>query len=51
MKNIVKLNNYYYPWDLEIEIARFVDYYDNDRYHESFNNITTRMYALADMIK
>ena len=40
MKNVVKLNNYYFPSELEAEIARFVDYYNNHRYHESLNNVT-----------
>jgi hypothetical protein len=29
MKNIVILQNYYFPWELEEEISRFVDYYNN----------------------
>ena len=40
MKNVVKLQNYYYPWELEQEIARFVDYYNHQRYHESLDNLT-----------
>jgi len=40
MKNVVKLQNYYFPGELEYEIARFVDYYNNERYHESLNNVT-----------
>jgi transposase InsO family protein len=40
MKNIVKLDNYYYPWALKEEISRFIDYYNNERYHESLNNVT-----------
>tara|TARA_Y100001934_G_C11982977_1_gene599530 strand:+ start:413 stop:646 length:234 start_codon:yes stop_codon:yes gene_type:complete len=40
MKNIVKLQNYYFPWELEKEISRFVDYYNNHRYHEALNNVT-----------
>ena len=40
MKNEVKLNNYYFPDDLSAEIDRFVDYYNNRRYHESLNNVT-----------
>jgi len=41
MKKIVKLQNYYFPWELEQELSRFVDYYNNHRYHESLNNVTT----------
>ena len=40
MKNIVKLQNYYFPWELEQELPRFVDYYNNPRYHEALNNVT-----------
>ena len=39
MKNVVKLENYYYPWELEQAIKTFVEYYNNDRYHESLNNV------------
>jgi len=39
MKNVVKLNNYYLPWELEEEIEKFVEYYNNERYHESLNNL------------
>jgi len=39
MKNEVKLNNYYFPDDLRAEIDRFVEYYNNHRYHESLNNV------------
>jgi putative transposase len=39
MKNVVKLNHYYLPWDLEGEIRKFVEYYNNERYHESLNNV------------
>ena len=42
MKNIVNLQNYYLPWELESEIERFVDYYNNHRYHESLNNLTPK---------
>lgn len=40
MKNVVKLENYYYPWDLEKAIRQFVDYYNHQRYHESLYNVT-----------
>ena len=40
MKNVVKLQNYYFPGELEAEIEKFVDYYNNERYHESLDNVT-----------
>jgi len=40
MKNLVLLENYAYPSDLEREIARFVDSYNHQRYHESLDNVT-----------
>jgi hypothetical protein len=40
MKNAVNLQNYYSPEDLEREIVQFVDYYNNQRYHESLYNLT-----------
>ncbi len=40
MKNEINLQKYYLPWELEQEIERFVTYYDNERYHESQDNVT-----------
>jgi len=40
MKNIIKLEHYYSPGELEAHIAEFVNYYNNQRYHESLNNVT-----------
>jgi transposase InsO family protein len=40
MKNIINLNHYYFPGDLEEEITKFVDYYNYERYHESLRNLT-----------
>jgi putative transposase len=40
LKNEVLLQHYYLPEELEREIARFVEYYNNERYHESLNNLT-----------
>ena len=39
IKNQIKLTNYYYPQDLINTIEEFVDYYNNERYHESINNL------------
>lgn len=40
MKNEVKLNNYYFPDHLRTEVDKFVNYYNNHRYHEALDNIT-----------
>ncbi len=40
MKNVVKLQNYYYPWELEQAIEAFVEYYNHERYHEALDNLT-----------
>ena len=40
MKNIVNLQNYFLPTELEVEIASFVNYYNHQRYHESLDNLT-----------
>ena len=40
MKSIVKLDTYFYPWELEQAIADFVAYYNTQRYHESLDNVT-----------
>ena len=39
-KNVIKLDNYYLPRDLEKEIAKWVEYYNNKRLHESLDNVT-----------
>ena len=40
MKNVVKLENYYYPWQLEKAIVDWVQHYNHERYHESLDNVT-----------
>jgi hypothetical protein len=46
MKNVVKLQHYYFPWDLEAALGdftrrlRLLPYYNNERYHESLDNAT-----------
>jgi transposase InsO family protein len=39
MNNVVKLQNYYFPDELERETAQFVDSYNNQRYHVSLDNL------------
>jgi len=40
MKNVVILENYFFPDELRSSIEPFVNYYNNQRYHESLNNVT-----------
>ena len=40
MKNIIKLHHYYSPSELEIAIKEWVEYYNNERSHESLSNVT-----------
>jgi len=40
MKNILLLEHYCSPDELENQIGLFVDYYNNHQYHEALNNLT-----------
>jgi putative transposase len=40
LKNILLLENYYSPSELEEQIRFFVENYNNQRYHEALNNVT-----------
>jgi len=40
MKNLILLDHYYSPSELEDQIRIFVDYYNNHRYHEALRNVT-----------
>jgi len=40
LKNIVGLDNYWMPEELERQIEAFVEYYNNRRYHEALDNLT-----------
>jgi len=40
MKNVVKLDHYYYPEELKAALQQFVHYYNHQRYHESLDNVT-----------
>lgn len=40
IKNVILLENYYSPEELQRAIARFVHYYNYQRYHESLGNLT-----------
>jgi putative transposase len=40
MKNVVRLENHYNPWELERAVARFVAHYNHERLHEALGNVT-----------
>jgi putative transposase len=40
LNNVVTLDHYYTPCELERAIARFVEDYNHRRYHESLQNVT-----------
>lgn len=40
MKNVIKLDVYHSPMELEAALKQFVHYYNYERYHESINNVT-----------
>ena len=40
MKNILLLENYYSPDELIDQLDLFIQYYNNDRYHEALQNLT-----------
>lgn len=40
MKNVIKLDVYHSPMELEAALKKFVHYYNYERYHESINNTT-----------
>jgi putative transposase len=40
MKNTVNLQNYFLPGELESQVTSFVNYYNNQRYHEALDNLT-----------
>jgi putative transposase len=39
MKNLILLEHYYRPSELEDQVRVFVDCYNHDRYHEALNNV------------
>ena len=42
MKNVIKLNHYFCPSELEKAIEQWVKYYNEKRFHESLDNLTAR---------
>ena len=53
MKNVIKLNHYFCPSELEKAIEQWVEYYNERRFHESLDNLTPRdvYLGLSDQIK
>ena len=48
MKNVVKLEHYYSPWELERAIGRFVEHYNTAGMHEALaKRDTGRMFTTA----
>ena len=39
-KCVAKLQQYYFPAELDAALKDFVAYYNNERYHESLDNVT-----------
>jgi transposase InsO family protein len=40
LKNVVNLEVFYFPWELEKAITQFVEDYNSRRYHEALDNLT-----------
>jgi putative transposase len=53
IKNVILLENYYSPEELQRAIAEFVHYYNFKRYHESLDNMTPAdvYYGRAEIIR
>ena len=53
IKNVILLENYYSPEQLQRAIAQFVHYYNYQRYHESLGNLTPAdvYYGRAEKIR
>ena len=53
MKNVIKLNHYFCPSELEKAIEKWVSYYNERRFHESLDNLTPKdvYLGLSDQIK
>ncbi len=42
MKNVIKLNHYFYPSELENAIDGWGKYYNERRFHEALDNLTPK---------
>jgi len=47
MKNVEKLENYFSRDELRAKLKSFMDYYNNQQYHESTGNATPAEFILA----
>ena len=47
MKNVIKLNHYFCPSELENAIDEWVKYYNERKFHESLDNLTPRYIYLG----
>ena len=47
MKNVIKLNHYFCPSELENAINEWIDYYTEKRFHESLDNLTPKYVYLG----
>jgi hypothetical protein len=52
MKNLILLDHYYAPSELQERIREWVDYYNNRRYHVTIDNVTpaARFYGRDHMV-
>jgi putative transposase len=41
LKNQVLMENHYFPGDLKASVDEFLKYYNNERYHQSLDNLTS----------
>ena len=39
-KHVIKLEHYYYPWELEQAIEQWVEHYAHQHYYKFLNNVT-----------
>ena len=54
LKNRILLENYFLPGDLEQQIRAFVEHYNDQRYHESLNNVTPKsalIFTISTLLK
>ena len=51
MKNLILLEHYYSPSELEDRVSVFVDYYNNHRYHEALENVTPADFIMDAITK